>query len=219
MIGQTNHPKKGAKLIATIIETNIIFKNVLALRRNTRRAIIHHSASGDVSAATINEWHLARGWSGIGYHLVIREDGSIERGRPINSIGAHSGTKGNGDSVGIVLTGNFEIGHPTPAQIDSLVWVINQYLKPRYGNIDVQGHKDVMSTACPGKNFPWAELRKRLEVKPVPDAWKTTIMIEAAENKLIDLNMGHQPDEPATKWFVLAVALNLLKEIKTLLRK
>lgn len=219
MIGRTNHLKKGARQIATIIETNIIFKNSLTQRKNTRRAIIHHSASGDVSAATINKWHLARGWSGIGYHLVIREDGSIERGRPINSIGAHSGVKGNSDSIGIVLTGNFETEHPTAAQLDSLVWVIKEYLKPRYGNIDILGHKDVMATACPGKNFPWVELRKRLEVKTVDDQWKTALFIEAAENKLIDLNMGHKPDDYATKWFVVAVALNLLKEIKALLRK
>jgi N-acetyl-anhydromuramyl-L-alanine amidase AmpD len=146
-----------------ITETNLKFKNRLALRRSTNRVIVHHSASSDVSAATIHGWHLNQGWSGIGYHFVIRRNGNIERGRELSAIGSHSGPKGNGDSVGVCLTGNFEIDKPTAAQINSLVWLITRYLEPRYGNLKVIGHRDVMATACPGKNFPWADLKRRLE--------------------------------------------------------
>lgn len=145
-----------------IKETNLQFNGVLALRRTTKRAIIHHSASGDVPASTIHGWHLSQGWSGIGYHFVIRKNGDIERGRPIANIGAHSGIKGNADSIGIVLTGNLEKEKPTPAQINSLIWLLQEYLEPRYGDLLVIGHKDVMPTACPGKNFPWDEVRRRL---------------------------------------------------------
>ena len=141
-----------------IVETNLTFTSDLLRRKSTRRDIIHHSASGDVTADTIHGWHLGKGWAGIGYQFVIRQDGTIERGRPIWSVGAHSGTKGNVDSIGIVLTGNFQTGSPSPEQLDSLVWLIKDYLKPRFGNIDVMGHSDVMATACPGRNFPWAEL-------------------------------------------------------------
>ena len=146
-----------------ITETNLKFKNRLALRRSTNRVIVHHSASSDVSAATIHGWHLNQSWSGIGYHFVIRRNGNIERGRELSAIGSHSGPKGNGDSVGVCLTGNFEIDKPTAAQINSLVWLILKYLEPRYGNLKVIGHRDVMATACPGKNFPWADLKRRLE--------------------------------------------------------
>jgi N-acetyl-anhydromuramyl-L-alanine amidase AmpD len=146
-----------------ITETNLKFKNRLALRRSTNRVIVHHSASSDVSAATIHGWHLNQGWSGIGYHFVIRRNGNIERGRELSAIGSHSGPKGNGDSVGVCLTGNFEIDKPTAAQINSLVWLITRYLEPRYGSLQVVGHSDVMATACPGKNFPWADLKRRLE--------------------------------------------------------
>ncbi len=94
---------------------------------------------------------------------MIRAGGAIERGRPEDTIGAHSGPAGNGDSIGIVLTGNFETGKPTAAQMDSLVWLLKDYLFPKYGVKPVIGHKDVMSTACPGKNFPWDDLKRRLE--------------------------------------------------------
>ena len=36
-------------------------------------------------------------------------------------------------------------------------------LRSRYGDLTVIGHRDVMATACPGKNFPWADLKRRLE--------------------------------------------------------
>lgn len=146
-----------------IKETKLSFKSGMKQRNKTNRFIIHHSASADVPASTIHQWHLNQGWSGIGYHFVIRPNGDIERGRAENLIGAHAGEKGNPDSIGIVLTGNFETGKPTTAQMDSLVWLLKDYLFPRYGVKPVIGHKDVMATACPGRNFPWAELRERLE--------------------------------------------------------
>ena len=144
-----------------ILETGLKFGS-LNTRKSTKRIIIHHSASADVPASTIHQWHLNQGWSGIGYHFVIRANGMIERGRPENTIGSHSGPQGNGDSIGVVLTGNFEIGAPATAQITALASLIKD-LRGRYGNLAVIGHKDVMATACPGKNFPWDELRKRLE--------------------------------------------------------
>ena len=166
-----------------IIETNLKFKNTLALRRSTNRVIVHHSASSDVAAKTIHSWHLNQGWSGIGYHFVIRRNGNIERGRELSAIGSHSGPKGNGDSVGVCLAGNFEIDKPTAAQINSLVWLIVKYLEPRYGSLQVIGHSDVMATACPGKNFPWAWLKERLEddemiyktINDVPDWGKPLV--------------------------------------------
>ena len=195
-----------------IVETNIQFKGALSHRKTTKRAIIHHSASADVSASTIHGWHLGNGWSGIGYHFIIRKDGTIERGRPEWAIGSHSGPKGNGDSIGIVLTGNFETGEPTAAQMNALVWLLNDYLFVKYGELKVIGHKDVMPTACPGKLFPWDELRKRLEEDTVAEHWKEKLVDDAIEVGLI--TERHNPDETAAKWFVLAVAMNLLKAVR-----
>lgn len=145
-----------------IVETNLQFSRAPSKRTRTGRIILHHTASADVSAATIHGWHQGQGWSGIGYHFVIRANGAIERGRPEWAIGSHSGPAGNGDSIGIVLTGNFEIGAPSTAQMIALAKLIKE-LRSRYGNLAVIGHRDVMATACPGKNFPWADLRQRLE--------------------------------------------------------
>ena len=165
-----------------IVETNIQFKGDLRKRALTKRAIIHHSASPDVPASTIHGWHLGQKWAGIGYHFVIRQNGVIERGRPEWALGVHAGP-GNTDSIGICLAGNFEAGKPTPAQMDALVWLLRDYLMPKYGKLSVIGHRDVMQTACPGRNFPWAELRERLEddemvyktINDVPDWGKQLV--------------------------------------------
>lgn len=125
-------------------------------RNETNRIILHHTASHDVPAETIHQWHLERGFAGIGYHFVIRKDGNIEQGRHISKQGAH--TKGaNGDSVGIVLTGNFDIEKPTSEQINSLKKLIGR-LKDKYGELEIGEHRDFNDSSCPGKNFNWQEL-------------------------------------------------------------
>lgn len=52
------------------------------------------------------------------------------------------------------------------------------------------------------------------EEKPVVEQWKLDIMKNAAKAGLIDGNHGHNPDDRADKWFVLAVMLNMLNQLK-----
>lgn len=204
-----------------IVETGLKFTGTPKRRSATNRYILHHSASPDVSAANIHGWHLARKdngvpWLGIGYHFVIRQDGTIERGRPENSIGAHAGAGANGDSIGICFTGNFEEGKPTEAQLNAFIW-LEKLLRPKYGKINIQGHSDVMATACPGKNFPWDDLRKRLEGTNVADKWKKELMRDLMAAKLV--NDYSDPDEPAPKWWIAAVVLNLYNRMFEELKK
>lgn len=90
-------------LILLIIALLLICINAHSAERDYTRAVIHHTASHDVSAATIDIWHKERGWDGIGYHYVIRQDGTIETGRDYHKQGAHA--KGRNHYTGIVLTG------------------------------------------------------------------------------------------------------------------
>lgn len=196
----------------TIIkETNFQFIDKLKLREITRRIVIHHTATDyDVSAVSVHNWHINQGWSGIGYHYLIRTDGSIERGRNENTIGAHAGPEGNGDSIGIALVGNFEKVAPNINQIDALVTLIIN-IESRYGELSIVGHKDINNTACPGAKFPLIGVKNRVKEArySMKEPWKLDIMSQAKTLGLI--TSDHDPDEPASKWFVLAVALNLLK--------
>ena len=62
-------------------------------RNKTDMIVIHHTGNptdDDLSAKEINASHKAQGWTCIGYHYVIRKDGTIEIGRPHWTIGAHA---------------------------------------------------------------------------------------------------------------------------------
>lgn len=138
-----------------INETNLKFKNLTA-RSKTVRAILHHSAGPKASAEDIHRWHLANGWSGAGYHFLVRKDGSVYRLRPEWAVGAHA-TGSNSDSIGICFEGNFMTENMPDAQKragkELLEWV-----KGKYGFTKVQAHRDVQSTSCPGGNFPFDEI-------------------------------------------------------------
>ena len=124
--------------------------------REINKVIIHCSdtpPSMDIGAAEIDQWHKSKGWDGIGYHFVIRRDGAVESGRPVNRVGAH--TKGeNHDSIGICLIGGgggmFDY---TVAQFESLRLLVNS-CRTIFG-CEIKGHKDYSAKYCP--NFDVVE--------------------------------------------------------------
>lgn len=138
--------------------------------------VIHHSATAKGNAARFDHYHRKdRKWQhGLAYHFVIGNgsfsgDGEIEvGGRWEKQIhGAHTANMDcNRVAIGICLVGDFENGGaPTENQLDSLVRLI-QYLSRKYNiaSSDILQHKQVHQkcTACPGKNFPFAEIKTRL---------------------------------------------------------
>ncbi len=152
-----------------ITTVNHIWNGRPRTRTRTEVIIIHHTDSHDVSTKTIHQWHLDRGWMGIGYHFLIRQNGNIETGRPMNSIGSHAGPKANGMSIGVSLTGRLDKEPPKPKQMASLVWLIQEHIWKTYGYLPIKGHKDFMSTSCPGRHFSMVLLEKMLEEKEEKD--------------------------------------------------
>ena len=73
--------------------------------------VIHCSAvrpDQTSSAKDIDNWHKDRGFNGIGYHYVIRRDGTIELGRPEWQVGAHC-IPHNAHSIGVCYEGGYDI--------------------------------------------------------------------------------------------------------------
>lgn len=138
-----------------IIETNLSF-GAMTVRSRTTRIICHHAAAKTCGAATIHQWHKANGWAGIGYHFVVRKNGTVERGRPEKYVGAHA-TGSNSDSIGVCFEGNFDQESMGAAQKNAGIELIS-WLKSKYGIGTVVGHRDVMATSCPGKYFPMADI-------------------------------------------------------------
>ena len=84
--------------------------------REINKIIVHCSATREgenYEVAEIRKWHLARGFSDIGYHFYIDLYGEIHKGRDISKIGAHC--KGhNRNSIGICYCGGVEADGKTP---------------------------------------------------------------------------------------------------------
>lgn len=118
--------------------------------------IIHCTATPegrDVTASDVDRWHRARGFKSIGYHYLIRLDGTIEKGRPESMIGAHTLGQ-NSSSIGVCYVGGLSRDGKTPrdtrtdAQRKALEALIRDLLR-RYPGAVVRGHRDFAAKACP----------------------------------------------------------------------
>ena len=115
---------------------------------NITKLVVHCSDTPDdrdISAEDIHQWHKEKGWDGIGYHKIIKRDGTIENGRPDYWPGAH--VKGhNHSSLGVCLIARNII---TPPQLVSLEKVIDDWLL-KYPKAEVLGHYDLdPNKTCP----------------------------------------------------------------------
>lgn len=143
--------------------------------REVQYIVIHCSATGpsqDIGAREIDLWHKAKGWRMIGYHLVIRRDGSTETGRPLdsdhilnpNEVGAH--VEGyNSVSIGLCMVGGVDVNNKPDNNFTAEQWATLERIVPLYckqfPTAKVVGHRDLNSKkACP--SFDVAEwLRTR----------------------------------------------------------
>lgn len=129
----------------------------LKKRAKTTKIVVHCSATRNLSKIdrrAIDQMHRNQGWLTIGYHFVITTDGSIQRGRPIDTIGSH--VKGhNSDTIGVCLVGGTDsngksCNNYTEAQLKSLKELLD-YLLSIYRDCEVLGHRDFEGVAkdCP----------------------------------------------------------------------
>ncbi len=117
---------------------------------NITKIIVHCSDSpqgrGD-GAETIHQWHKEFGWSGIGYHDVILEDGTVEAGRPHYWKGAHCRNYNN-DSIGVCLIGHGD--DVTRRQAVALASYLAKQ-KKKHPEAAIFGHRELdPRKTCPG---------------------------------------------------------------------
>lgn len=140
-----------------------------AQRVNHRKVsglVVHCTANAegvDIGAKEIKRFHVQeRGWVDIGYHFVIRIDGTIEPGRDLNKAGAHVSGH-NATTIGICYVGGLEAAIDsrgrivakknkagrtiakdtrTPEQKESLRWLLTQLAQALPSVRTIKGHRD-----------------------------------------------------------------------------
>jgi N-acetylmuramoyl-L-alanine amidase len=126
--------------------------------RKINKLIVHCTATPEFKnfdIEDVRDWHVkGNGWSDIGYHYLIKLDGTVQEGRPINKIGAHVGGH-NRDSIGIAYVGGMDkdmnewIDTRTEQQKDSLFNLLMD-LKYSFPDSVVYGHNDFTDKkVCP----------------------------------------------------------------------
>lgn len=151
--------------------------------RQIKYIVVHTAAANipNVDVEVIRQWHIQRGFSDIGYHYVIindkhekYEDGTVQEGRPLAQIGAH--TLGiNESSIGICCAGHGDITSFTEKQLASLKKLVKDLQDQfRVPVENVIGHREVnklvdqkiiseqyrTGKTCPGTKIDMDELRK-----------------------------------------------------------
>ena len=117
-----------------------------------------------VGPKPIASYHVRRHeWPGIGYHFVVAEDGTLYQTNALETKSYHA-VEANPYGVGICFLGNFTKKTPPPAQVQAgahlVAWLLGELNLP---NDRIRGHKELMGTACPGKQ--WLE----------GDKWRTAL--------------------------------------------
>lgn len=118
--------------------------------------VVHCSATSpkvNVDRAMIDRWHRERGWLCIGYHFVIKRDGTVEIGRQTTEVGAH--VEGhNHESIGVCMAGGVDAkNNPeqnfTDEQYVSLATLLGKLLR-EFPRAEIVGHRDLNpNKACP----------------------------------------------------------------------
>ena len=120
------------------------------------RIVVHCSDSPHgqgITAEDVHRWHSepppnGNGWSGIGYHYVIEENGTVTPGRPEYWQGAHA--KGyNKDSLGLCVMGRDDTEF-NGAQLMALRGLYD-HLTQKYPQATWFNHYDLNpGKTCPG---------------------------------------------------------------------
>ena len=142
-----------AKWFIPVVLGLLIFFSIICIAEgkdmDLTKAVIHHSVSPDWSVARINKIHVEeRGFDEIGYHYLIRADGTVEKGRLMTKQGAHA--KGRNHYVGICLTGYDKF---TAQQVAALIRLL-QTFKIKH----IESHHE----ECPGPGLDMEYVRGKI---------------------------------------------------------
>ena len=136
--------------------------------KKVKYIVVHCSATTPdprLGVEDIRKWHKDKGWKDVGYHAVIRTDGTVEYGRPLDTS-AEPGWQPqqgaqvagyNAQSVGVCYIGGLspDPGHKpmdtrTPEQKIALRILLQEWRR-QFPNAEILGHRDFpdVNKECP----------------------------------------------------------------------
>lgn len=163
--------------------------------------IVHHSGgtdknplqdSSNYTAEMCNRDHKARFnfisslGSYVGYQYVIEKDGKVTQCRKDDEEGAHTIGK-NKNSIGIMLSGNFDVTLPTDAQTESLRKLLKE--KVKQWNISsnfIVPHRQFSQKTCYGNKLSDDWARNLLNESNLLKPFSTKELIDELQRRIRD---------------------------------
>lgn len=158
--------KKVINIFEYVIDAGLLFKGTKKIRTKTNGIILHHTGViKDQTVQQIHNYHIGKGWIGIGYNFFVYKNGEIYKGRGLEYVGAHC--KGHNEhTIGICAVGDYNNELMTNAQKQSITKLISDIYTQYSNKIDfVKGHKELAATDCPGKNYPIDEIKASITLE------------------------------------------------------
>lgn len=181
--------------------------NVPKINKPTK-IIVHHTGGTDSNPAadtskhtaeTIDRYHATR-WPGFtsqlyknkkgefyhcGYHFVIEKDGTIVQTRGIGEEGAHC-VGHNTSSIGIVLTGNFDVTLPTEKQEQAFRVLFSRLgISPN----EIFPHRKFATKSCYGKRLSDGHFNRLVkeDAAPPPSVRELQLLTIKLLNEMVTL--------------------------------
>ena len=181
---------------------------------------LHHMAHPTADIKTVEGWHINQGWRALGYNFWVGFDGTVYEGRGFK-LGAGVENQ-NGHIISIGFQGDYhskETKMPDAqfnAGIDIIKHVMEKVPTARF----LGGHREFMSTACPGDYFPLEEmktLKKRKEDKftDISESYARDTINELYEMGIVkgDGNGNYNPKDNITREDMATMIRNTIRYI------
>lgn len=129
-------------------------------------AVLHHSvtlapdldvtdlADEFEAMRTLERIGTARFRSGVSYNAAVMPSGNAYAGQPLDTKATHSEFEDwNFSRASIVFVGNYQLRHPTPAQIATCARILARWkLRGTIKRLEPRLHREVKHTSCPGEH-------------------------------------------------------------------
>lgn len=116
--------------------------------RPVTRVFLHCTASDNPahdSVPVVRSWHVAHGWSDVGYNIFVHGDGSKEAGRSLELTPAAQAGHNTG-TIAIVCHG---LATFSQAQMDAVQDLCMEIDAAYDGKVTFHGHCEVAAKSCP----------------------------------------------------------------------
>lgn len=156
-IGAETYDASGKKIYSYVSTVEELEADLRQATRDITEVVVHWTetyTNKDIGSSEINDHQVALGATEIGYHYVIRRDGSIQRGRNLNVEGQHAGDHDK-NSIGIAFVGGLNcssgtenperflsVSSLTRVQLNSFEKFCRAFYKVHPGG-QIVGHNDV----------------------------------------------------------------------------